>query len=115
MNYVHYERKIVKLLGVALTGWPINGPVQNPGELTRDNAIILRNALAAKECKWIRLTTQQVAIQKASNQQRSANGEQVYSPPRKQWARKIGPCDELETEGGEMDEGEDVLGVIGGI
>ncbi|KAH9955750.1 hypothetical protein BC827DRAFT_1158100 [Russula dissimulans] len=117
MNYTHYEDKIVESLGVALVGWPINGPVQNPGELTRDDAIILKHALETKDCKWIRLTTQQIATRKARNKQCLADGEQVYGPPRKQRARKIGPsCEGLEIEGGgEMDEDENVLEVIGGI
>src|SRR5712675_1628623 len=93
MNYVHYEKKIVESLGVALTNWPVHGLVRNPGELTRDDATVLRNALASRECKWIKLTSQQVEIRKASNKQRSANGEKVYGPPRKQRARsrKGGP------------------------
>ncbi|KAH9955288.1 hypothetical protein BC827DRAFT_1271815 [Russula dissimulans] len=115
MNYTYYEDKIVESLGVALVGWPINGPVQNPGELTRDDAIILKHALETKDCKWIRLTAQQIATWKARNKQCLADGEQVYGPPRKQRARKIEPsCEGLKIEGGgEMDEDENVLEVIG--
>jgi hypothetical protein len=80
MNYTHYEDKIVESLRVVLVGWPINGPVQNSGELTCDDAIILKHALETKDCKWIRLTAQQIATWKARNKQHLADGEQVDGP-----------------------------------
>jgi hypothetical protein len=88
MNYDHYEDKIVEALGVELVGWPLNGPICNPGKITTNEAIILHNALKSGECKWINLSLEQVGVRKASNAQKVANGQQVYGPPRKKHARK---------------------------
>ena len=110
MNYVHYERQIVEKLGVALAGWPLGGRVCNPGTLSSDDALILRNALAKKTCKWIRLTAQQLEDQKASNMQCAINGKDVYGPPRKKRARKTGPTDSV---GNDDDEGNREMEVDG--
>ncbi len=67
MNYVYYEHDIVEKLGVALAGWPLGGFICNLGALTSNDALVLRNALANKMCKWIRLTVQQLEDWKASN------------------------------------------------
>ena len=84
MNYRHYENKIVKPLGVALDGWPLPGNVCNPGDLTRNDLAILRNALDNGQCKWVILTPQQVSDREASDQEHEANGEVVDGqPPRK--------------------------------
>jgi len=100
MNYVHYEHDIVEKLGVALAGWPLDGSICNPGALISDDALVLRNALANKTCKWIRLTAQQLEDQKASNMQHAANGEDIYGPPQKKRARKAGSADrEMEVNG----------------
>ena len=56
MNYARYEHKIVQSVGVALDGWPINGRVRNPGDLTCVEATILRGALVHGMCKWVILT-----------------------------------------------------------
>jgi len=80
MNYVHYEHLIIERLGVALAGWPLGSCICNPGALTSSNTYVLRNALADKTCKWVRLTAQQVEDQKASNRQHAADGENVYEP-----------------------------------
>ncbi len=86
MNYAHCEASIVESYGVALTGWPIAGPIRNPGELDSKDIITLRRALLEKKCKWIILTQEQRAERKASNALRVADGEQVYGPPRKKRA-----------------------------
>jgi 3-dehydroquinate dehydratase len=102
MNYANYEGKIVEKLGVALEGWPVHGQIRNPGELGYVDAILLRDALNSKECQWIRLNAQQLAARKASNVQRVANGEKVYGPPRKKYAKKTDMMDE-GNEGDESD------------
>ena len=100
MNYVHYESHVIEKLGVVLAGWPLGGSICNPGTLTSDDALVLRNALANKTCKWVRLTVQQLEDRKASNMQHAANGEDVYGPPRKKRARKAGSANrEMEVDG----------------
>jgi len=59
INYMNYERKIVEELGVAFIGWPGNGEVENPGGLSPNKGLALKNALETKECRWIILTTKQ--------------------------------------------------------
>ena len=103
MNYVHYERQIVEKMGVALAGWPLGGRICNPGVLPSDDALVLRNALANKTCKWVRLTAQHLEDRKASNMQRAANGDDIYGPPRKKRAKKTGPN---ETRNGDGDNGD---------
>jgi hypothetical protein len=93
MNYIHYEDKIVEDLEVELIGWPLPGPICNPGTLRSHDAVILRDVLADNRCKWIELTKQQVADRKARNAERVANGEQVYGPPRKKRSRKDSAVD----------------------
>jgi hypothetical protein len=88
MNYEHYKDKIVEAFGVHLVGWPLEGPVCNPGKISTTQAIILSNALKSGVCKWVSLTSEEVADRKACNAQRVINGEQVYGPPRKKRARK---------------------------
>jgi len=80
MNYIHYEHLIIERLGVALAGWPLGSCICNPGALTSSDAYVLKNALANKTCKWVRLTAQQLEDRKTSNRQRVANGENVYGP-----------------------------------
>ena len=52
---------------MALAGWPLGGSICNLGALTSNDALVLRNALANKMYKWIRLTVQQLEDWKASN------------------------------------------------
>lgn len=101
MNYVHYERQIVEKLGVALTGWPLGGRICNPGSLSSSDALILKDALANRKCKWVRLNTQQLDDRKASNAKRAIDGEDVYGPPRKKRAKKTGPTE--DENNGEME------------
>ncbi len=89
---------------IALTGWPLGSSICNPGTLTSDDALVLRNTLANKTCKWVRLTAQQLEDWKASNMQCAANGEDIYGPPQKKRARKTGPAD--SEQNGEGDDGE---------
>jgi len=99
MNYDNYERQIVERLGVMLIGWPLHGSIRQPGGLLIEDAIILKNALHTKNCKWVILTHQEVMSWKASNLQRQANGEVIYGPPRKQRARNDAPMSgERETD-----------------
>ncbi len=104
MNYVHYESHVIEKLGVVLAGWPLGGSICNPGTLTSDDTLVLRNALANKTCKWVRLTVQQLEDRKASNMQHAANGEDIYGPPRKKRARKTDPAD--SEQNGEGDDKE---------
>ena len=88
MNYLNYESKIVEELGVALTGWPGDGKVENPGNLGPDKGLALKDALVKKECKWIILTSEQQEARKIQNAQREQDGEMVYGPPRKKRAKR---------------------------
>ncbi len=94
MNYMNYERKIVEKLGVALIGWPGNSEVENPGGLSPDKGLALRNALETKECRWIILTTEQQEAWKIKNVECEKDGKKVYGPPQKKWARRSAPEDE---------------------
>lgn len=67
MNYPHYEDKIVKALGVALDGWPIEGCVRNPGLLTRNDAAVLEDALRKNRCQWVILSPDELAARKTNN------------------------------------------------
>jgi hypothetical protein len=88
MNYLNYEKKIVEKHSVELTGWPVHGPIHNPGKLDRDDIAILRRALVDKVCKWRKLTQEEAKDRKKSNQQRAACGEEVYGPDWKQRCQK---------------------------
>ncbi|KAN0111299.1 hypothetical protein V8E52_008674 [Russula decolorans] len=93
MNYTNYESNIVEKCGVALIGWPVNGKVQNPGGLSPDEGLILRNALETNECRWTVLTKEQRDARKIQNGQRERDGEQVYVP-RKKRTKRSAPEDE---------------------
>jgi hypothetical protein len=67
MNYENYERKIVERLGVELIGWPLHGSIHQPGTLATEDAIILQDALACKDCKWVKLTHEQVTARRDNN------------------------------------------------
>jgi hypothetical protein len=99
INYRHYENKIVKPLGVALDGWPLPGNVRNPGDLTRDDLAILRNALDNGQCKWVILTPQQVSDREARDQEHEANGEVVDGQPSRKRARKNSPISSDKNRG----------------
>ena len=88
MNYKNYERKIVEELGVALIGWPGDGTVENPGTISMDKGIALRNALEKKECRWVKLTSEQLETRKSQNAQRAEDGEKVYGSPRRKRAKR---------------------------
>jgi hypothetical protein len=103
MNYDNYERQIVERLGVELIGWPLHGSVRQPGKLSYEDAVILRNALTLKDCKWVKLTHEQVLARKGNNSERAANGEAIYGPPRKQRARNNGPVDREGANDGQED------------
>jgi hypothetical protein len=114
MDYVHYEHLIIVKLGVALAGWPLVGHICNPRALTSDDALVLKNALANKTCKWVRLTVQQLKDRKASNTQHAAAGEDVYGPSWKKQAKKTGPTDSERNEdanNGEMEVDEECAGI----
>jgi hypothetical protein len=93
MNYIQYERQIVEKLGVVLVGWPLGGRICNPGALASGDALVLKEALTNKTCKWVKLTAQQLNERKASNKQRADAGEDVYGPLWKKRASKTGPSD----------------------
>ena len=75
MNYAQYERKIVKSLGVALDGWPIVGHIRNPGNLSCNEATILKNALVHGVCKWVIQTPVVLSARQHDNQHFANNGE----------------------------------------
>jgi hypothetical protein len=102
MNYENYERQIVECLGVELIGWPLHGSVQQPGKLSYEDAVILRNALVQKDCKWVKLTCEQVLSRKDNNLEREANGEAIYGPSRKRRARNNIPADREEGNNGDI-------------
>jgi len=52
MNYERYEHQIIDRLGVQLKNWPLNRPVCQPGKLSIDDAMVLRDALAKEVCHW---------------------------------------------------------------
>lgn len=104
MNYTNYERKIVEELGVALIGWPGGGKVENPGGLTHDKVLALRNALEKNDCRWVILTCEERETRKRKNAEREQDGEKVYGPPRKKRVKRSAPENESV-------EGEDLHGV----
>ena len=64
INYANYKSKIVKELGDALTRWPGDGKVENPGSLGLNKGLTLKDALKKKKYKWIMLTSEQQKAQK---------------------------------------------------
>jgi hypothetical protein len=106
MNYINYERKIVELFGVELTGWPLPGHIRNPGELSSHDIAVLKNVLVKDQCKWKALTERELDARVSSNQQRDQNGESVYGPSRKPRARTVHLIDsEIQGQGdGVVDE-----------
>jgi len=109
MNYSHYKDKIVESFGVALDGWPIRGGVSNPGSLSCYDVDTLRDALAHRACKWVKLTPEEVLARQIDNQQRTASGEQVYGPPRKQRARNVQNMGSIDSGGDDDNSDEDVV------
>jgi hypothetical protein len=93
MDYVRYEKLIVETFGAVLVGWPFLGHIRNPGTLNVNELIVLRDALINRECHWKILEPHELEARWDNNQQRAANGEEVYGPVRKQRARKKGPID----------------------
>lgn len=104
MNYENYERQIVERFGVELVGWPLHGSVCQPGKLTIDDAVILRRALGCGDCKWVKLTHEQVETRKDNNQRHHADGEAIYGPPRKQRKRNKAPTN--REDGGSINNGQ---------
>jgi len=92
MNYAQYEHKIVKPIGVALNGWPLDSHVCNPGDLGCDNSATLKHALTRGACKWITLTDEEVVAWQIYNLQ--CAGKQAYAS---------GPPPEAVSAGGESD------------
>jgi len=80
MNYDNYECNIIEKYSVVLTGWPIGGPIKNPGKLAWVDLENLLNALESEKCKWVTLDAAQLAARIADNKARHAKGEVVYKP-----------------------------------
>jgi hypothetical protein len=90
MNYTNYEGKIVERFGVALIGWPCNGPVSNPNNVGgRAEVSRLVFALRVKQCKWLFLNDDELQERKQVNMERHSAGEQVYKPRRKGVSTKL--------------------------
>ncbi|KAI0274603.1 hypothetical protein BC834DRAFT_965116 [Gloeopeniophorella convolvens] len=107
MNYDNYEQRIVEKLGVCLVGWPIPSPVRNPGTLTRDETLVLHNALVAGACRWEALSGEEVEARKAENRRRQANGEKIYKPRKPRAKKAKGIASAGAGEGDSEGTGED--------
>ena len=78
MNYANYDVSIVQAYGVQLIGWPLNGGVVSPAQITNTADMRkLRNALKSGKCRWKRLTTSEVEAHTDNIEARCANGEVV--------------------------------------
>ena len=61
MNYIHYEKQVIRRWGVILDGWPCD-EFANPGKLIGvANVRLLWQALKDKKCKWKKLTELELA------------------------------------------------------
>ncbi|KAI0038964.1 hypothetical protein FA95DRAFT_1612971 [Auriscalpium vulgare] len=78
MNYRNYEGKVVEEHKMELRGWPLPGPVQNPGHLKRQELTTLLRALENQTCRWEAMTDLKLAARIQRNQEREDRGEQVY-------------------------------------
>jgi hypothetical protein len=80
MNYEDVEAKIVERFSVALEGWPAScGKVRNPGNIgPKKDLICLANALTSDECRWVKLTEEELEDRKGENERRQQAGEAVY-------------------------------------
>ena len=84
MNYANYEVSIVQAYNVKLIGWPLDGDVVSPAQITNTADMCkLRNALKSRECRWKQLTTAEVQAYADEIEARRAKGE-VIGKPRKQ-------------------------------
>jgi hypothetical protein len=84
MNYANYEVSIVQAYNVKLIGWPLDGDVVSPAQITNTTDMRkLRNALKSGECRWKQLTTAEVQAYADEIEARRAKGE-VIGKPRKQ-------------------------------
>jgi hypothetical protein len=108
MNYLNYERQIVEKYSVELTGWPIHGPICNPGKLDSADLAILRRALVDEVCKWRKLTEEEAKDRETSNQQRAACGEPVYGPDQKKCCQNVHVIDnDMQVDNHVIDENTD--------
>ena len=79
LTYKNYEKKVVIKLGVDVK-WPLSMPVQNPGIIPTDQLKILKNAIAAGECQWRRLSVEELNTRKAAyeEKQKSKDGNREH-------------------------------------
>jgi len=78
MNYVNYEKSIIRKYHVKLVGWPENIKFANPANLTSVEELRqLQQALRTHVCHWIKLTDREVRQYAETIEQREASGEQV--------------------------------------
>ncbi|KAI0040593.1 hypothetical protein FA95DRAFT_1611683 [Auriscalpium vulgare] len=80
MNYRNYEGKVVEEHKIELRGWPLPGPVQNPGSLKRQELTTLLRALENQTCRWEKMTDVELAARIQHNHERLTRGEEVYIP-----------------------------------
>ncbi|KAI0037786.1 hypothetical protein FA95DRAFT_1578598 [Auriscalpium vulgare] len=78
MNYTNYKGKVVEEHKIELRGWPVPGPVVNPGKLKRQELTTLLCALENKTCRWEKMTDLELATRIQLNHDCAARGEQVY-------------------------------------
>ena len=80
MVYPNYNKVFVVDNAIELQGWPLPGPVRNPGFLSIHEASTLLTAMQEKRCFWRKLSDDEHASRVADLLCREANGEQVFKP-----------------------------------
>ncbi|KAI0026985.1 hypothetical protein K488DRAFT_91529 [Vararia minispora EC-137] len=106
MNYPNYNKVFVYNLGIELKGWPLPGPIRNPGLLGVAHCSVLLTALQKKRCYWAKLSKDEWEQSVTDLDRREANGEQVYKP-RKPRASKRRHLEENSNDDAD-DENEDI-------
>ncbi|GLB38701.1 hypothetical protein LshimejAT787_0505660 [Lyophyllum shimeji] len=119
MHYEKYETDVVERYGVLLRGWPEGLQFRSPAKITNfQDARMLREALLAGECMWIKLTRQEKddrtkarqakiasgAIQVKKRKKRSDAGK-PRGPKKTGQKRKRGQAEDNEAEGEDFSEG----------
>ena len=82
LEFEHYEKKIVERLGVVIDGWTCPDFV-SPSHFKKIAQVEeLFNAVNSGDCKVRKLSDDELAARKLSNQTRHALGEAVYGTPK---------------------------------
>jgi hypothetical protein len=78
MNYSHYQEQVIFRYGVDYVGWPIGAPpFMNPSNMSSAAVPleILRDALKAGTCRFVKLTPEELKEKKAVFRQRIEAGD----------------------------------------